>query len=1176
MKTVLGIVLVLLVSGCINTSMNAAEMAACIHTTQTQVINIPNCKTNEECVIEWKKTIDVPTFQHLPVKKEIVEIQHHLIQAWNALRSAQNLLEKANAACEKGNVTSVIQHGLPAAGALQTALQSTEKSHWTTLTALHAAVQRASHEELERIKDTPLYEKYTTALEILHNVATGNETNEWAKEWGKNQKYYSEIGEQLSNQPIPSASFDWKDAFSWYDTGIGIAYPEKKKTIIWFSTVWKSALSSLTKGKTKNTTIALMQSIQAEEMMQSVEISTSPTNGLVIEAVTLIVDIEKEWQALEKMENEKGIELQEKLQQVEEKQKEMKNVINEKEDQWKTLQPFFQAHKIQTTWKEETTIDIETIDLKLENALKNAAEKSQPLGERIETIRKIEKWINDAEASIEKQLEMNNTLENSCNTLQQEMNIEVSENEEEPCAALQLAVQMNALENEENTISSIQLSACTDQVNVLQSALGENTVNPEQFIVEFGLEAALAGCESMKMALENQYTQDPLTQSWMETWKELQMKKEAIMHAMYIHPTHYALNAKWAIPLEKIENKPPILTPEEVETYKETIEELLNAVNQALLTGLQIQINEEKWNITSPQPIGLGEIEAEAEFYIPNPFGQSMNLSGLFTIQTPTSNFHSEEETFLTVTEKIEIEDPFLPKTGLLIKGSGKGEWNTLNAQTTLKQIIGNEATIEAVLSIHAAATSQSTEWNWEIGDETISPPIIAKMDGKAIQVDYFNGKLNGTIAIDESIEEIAIEFTQKGIMDVKTTPLKQEEDQEIVNEWYEVVMTNNTEHQYTTTIKTGVVAPFAGTYTILALDESGHTIKYTMGTLSDIILQDIALSGNDTRTASILISKENENGTPFIQEVLEEEISQWMENEDTAIAAEAQKLWNLIHHNTNPEKWPALAQQVMQLKEQAEKTPEKIELLETTPLTTSENEFSDAYPDEMGTAMLSAKEKMEKYQKIVGIPCTKLAEVGYYCPLDEKTIKEWKKEWDADAKKETQMRKRSTSGKITVEQAKLDEEEAEKSIQRWNQRTQNSQDAIEELEKTAHGLETNLNKLAPHDTREDVKASWEKFQQAIQNEEFGKAIFIGKNLHQYFSSENRLSGLLNIPLMGWPLIGIIFIAGGIFIRNEWKKKKIEPIQLKPLPVVEMEVSPPRAPRDNGESSLPRTRGEYQ
>jgi hypothetical protein len=467
-------------------------------------------------------------------------------------------------------------------------------------------------------------------------------------------------------------------------------------------------------------------------------------------------------------------------------------------------------------------------------------------------------------------------------------------------------------------------------------------------------------------------------------------------------------------------------------------------------------------------------------------------------------------------------------------------------------------------------------EWKWKTIGGIISPPIQGKMDGKNIQVNHSNTEMSGIIPIDELLEEITLLFTQKGIMDVKTILLKQEEDQGVVNEWYDVTITNTTEYPYSTTIKTGIITPFAGTYTILPLDASGKPVQYSIGVLSDIILQNVEMGPMSTKTVSILLSKEGEEESSFIQEVLEEEINHWMENENPLIAAEAQKLWSKIHTNTNPEKWPTLAQEVMQLKENGEKSGEKIEPTPVIQSNLIEEQPSSGYIEKMHASMQNAKEKMGQYEKMLGISCTKLVETGYYCPLDEKTLKEWKKEWETDAKKEGAMSKRAVAEKTTREQKSLDEEQATKISKKWELRTQNTRDAIEEVEKTARGLEAGLKEQTQQDTREDVKGAWEKFKQAIKDEEFGKAIFIGKNLRQYFASENRISGLISIPPAGWPLIGIIVLVGGFFIRKEWKKKKIEPVELKPLPEANGKTSPPRAPHDSGGSSPPRTRGEYR
>ena len=1175
------IALVLVTSGCVNDGMNPGEMAACIHATRVQVVDVPSCTTEEDCLAEWKKSTGIPAFHHLPVSGNIQEAQHRILLSWQAMRDAQEKLDHAREACEKGSIAGVIQHGIPAAGDVQDALYSVEKAQWSVLEALNESAQRASTEELTRIKDTRAYEKYARILEILHDLATGNPSSEWGKEWGKNQEYYLTIGESLSNQPVPAASYDWEKLFSWYDTGIGIAYPEKKKTMLWFSTLWKGALTSLSKGKSQGIVVDLLQSIQAEEMMQSVEVSVSPTNGLLIVAVTLIAELEKEWTALENEERKTISDMKVLAQELEEKQRALTENAQSFADAMERMNPYFTAYEVNGGWKPfyiEWGWKMQSL---WEEAEIDSIEKTLPLGERIEHIRELEKQMKEWNDALEYQEASNQDMEAKCQALAEKMDL-ITEGEAAKitCQGVDEIISHISPADGSEQSWKIGLEACVEKVNAILTAMGGEELNAEKFIVDFGHGAAIPACHSMESALAQQYADDPLNKEWMAKREQVMETWSAWLWAQKWHPNDFPKDDQWTKLMEKWGSEGGWLSPQEVEKQLLEMDGILAKMGEAMHAGLQSSIHSLRWKMMEDGQSPETPINGwKAIFFIPNPFGQTVQWPGAAVIPKPVPDFELEDGTPIEGDEII-IEAVDFPPGGIELMGVGNGKWATIHSKLTIDHVTGNIAEVKEVLSIESAVDTDLATWERPLTNGIDVDTLRAEVDGKTIPVHIEGDSIHIEWPIHASNEEINLHYFQKGIVAIDTVQLEDSTEDDTALEWYFLSAKNTLGIEFTTSLQTGIAPPPTETYAIMAIDEEGKGVKHSIGMLGEIILDGISFHPLEKREISILISREKEEGKPHIQETMEEALKGWVDDDDDdmSIAALAEKLLAVVKKNGDSGKWPSIVEEFLQLKTkvEADRGIEELKPLPTEPITV---EKDNRIPEEIGIirALIERVGVLsETYKTGLGISCTKLSEVGYYCPIDETTLREWKTEMDRDVKGLTNMEKEWNGGKTNPIQEASDREEREKMRDRWTLRESTITRATEELEQVADGLREELRPLIEGDGRDNVQEAWDKIEKSLEEKEFGKATFIARNLRDFYSSERKGLEFFQIPPAGYPLIGIILVGGGVWFYRRQKRDKNTPVPLKPLPGKGNRTIPSRAQTDNVESSLPRRPKEYR
>jgi hypothetical protein len=110
----------------------------------------------------------------------------------------------------------------------------------------------------------------------------------------------------------------------------------------------------------------------------------------------------------------------------------------------------------------------------------------------------------------------------------------------------------------------------------------------------------------------------------------------------------------------------------------------------------------------------------------------------------------------------------------------------------------------------------------------------------------------------------------------------------------------------------------------------------------------------------------------------------------------------------------------------------------------------------------------------------------------------------------------------------------------------------------------------------EEWEKNIQKVSNAIQEKQYGKAIYVGRNLLSYAQSKRAgVAGLAILPEKTLPLLGLILAVGGIGIAHWWKKKKQKPVALKSIPRASENVMDPLAQEiRNGEPKMPSTKVE--
>lgn len=203
-------------------------------------------------------------------------------------------------------------------------------------------------------------------------------------------------------------------------------------------------------------------------------------------------------------------------------------------------------------------------------------------------------------------------------------------------------------------------------------------------------------------------------------------------------------------------------------------------------------------------------------------------------------------------------------------------------------------------------------------------------------------------------------------------------------------------------------------------------------------------------------------------------------------------------------------------------------------------------------------------YEKHQSLTCTKLMEVGYVCPISEEhqnKIKSYARDQTKNSEKINQL---VTKGKMTNEEKISNEKiivEGLSELQKYESQIMNANSVLEKMaEKTVN----ELIEKTKNENENELSDAREKAKKALENKEFGKAIYVAQNVLTYLKGKNPLTGLSAIPPEGLPLLGVIVAGVSWYGYRKWKEKNKPVIVSQAVPRSET-ITRPNEQRDSDE-----------
>jgi len=222
-------------------------------------------------------------------------------------------------------------------------------------------------------------------------------------------------------------------------------------------------------------------------------------------------------------------------------------------------------------------------------------------------------------------------------------------------------------------------------------------------------------------------------------------------------------------------------------------------------------------------------------------------------------------------------------------------------------------------------------------------------------------------------------------------------------------------------------------------------------------------------------------------------------------------------------------------------------------------------------------------YEKAISIGCDKLSGVGFVCPIMEDSLKNYKKTLANHGKTIASMEKK-------VEKMSTDKqiEEWEKNETTWREMNEELNRIQSEVKNALRnvrnaGIErvAELKRESGSNRSEEILSAVAKADAAIERGEFGKGLFVAQSVLLYVSG-SKATGLVSLPPVVWPIVGVIFLVGVWIAWKEWKKKNKVVIQKQvipralPIQPTDSKISESEHPTTRGERQLVRTKQEEQ
>jgi len=1199
-KIILIGILLLAGSGCLEGKLSPGEAQLCLLSTDTQPSLIPECKTPQECEEELNESNPNQLFTQIPVGSDIIRARKGVTGVWSSVKS----IEQIHRGCAALSIADILPGAVASASELQGALRASEEAQEHTYYAMQKAVVRGAELELENVKDTKAFEEYAELVQMVHGLETQNPASEWSRMQQSNREYFENIGKQISANKAGKYGAEWNTVFGTYRTGVEIAVPDRARILMAVSPLWQGALSAfLGKSKSSNA-LSLASTIHANEVIAQLEQVTAPQNGIIFYAWRKLSELDSGITELVEEEEKNRREGAVALVELEDKAE----FIKQEGEKWKNVGKIGRGNEtVEFASSNEYDFSESVREWKNEfNALNEARiSNSISLGKRTAEWRD---WVRKGEDIREKMQNAERAFEKmgvECGeSIEEEQVTEATPKiGADDCAKIidERILRENNANRKVTSANESRLQACVKKLNSVEGALEIATTTAEWF-EEYFENSKSDACEAALMNRASEYDNQSLVQEWAELKEKMQRYERAIGNASYTldWPEEKSGLEKRKRISELVVNEKEFMQTEELQEKIRELEEAREDVENEIRNMIAGAFAKATWKIIHPEKIRAGiEESAEIEGRVRAHWNEPIGVGSLVILPNPgieELKQISEGWSGVVDGDVLIFESEEVGGSDIIIQGNGSRAWVRETNREWRVNILGSSAQVDEVYTLEATVYPVQVIGKWsppETGQAT-TPLIFVNEKTESIQ----NGEWN--TLLKKSKTEVRTSYSANNVVHVDSEVEGQHSEWGREYTQYRVNVRNGLNGEIIANISTGVSG--AGANSIFISNENGEKVGELLDAAGGLVLVKQVIPARGAR--SYWIQVERDEGTEewaSVVEYLKLELGALEKSSFREISEAAGKLKMKIYTLNNEKNSAALAQKVSEMQMEVSGLLAKKELLEEE-FAQLESEWMNAIQNadensswlragevarqkmdfpkwrealiklsneinekiiqadktpaiksewlETNTQLLEeANESIDAYERAISIGCEKLSGVGFICPIMEDSLKSSKKILANHAKTITAMKKKM---------AKLSEE---KKIEEWKKNETNWSKMNEELSRIQSEMENALRSVrnagiervgelkreTSGNGSEDVLSAVEKANAAIEKGEFGKGLFVAQSVLLYVNG-SKATGLVSLPPVAWPIVGVIFIVSIWIGWKEWKKKNQVIVQKQVIP----------------------------
>lgn len=774
-------------------------------------------------------------------------------------------------------------------------------------------------------------------------------------------------------------------------------------------------------------------------------------------------------------------------------------------------------------------------------------------------------------------------------------------------------------------------SSCVEKVNQYLEVLelGEKISKEEWLANNFGDPLlATTACQSMLQNVETAYESSTEVRGWNEAQKEAEELLIIIQRLKHTIENTGQLSATEAEIRKMLNGKNNIETYTKTREKKFELEEKMRRGRDIIQEMIQEIADQKRWETIAPAQVEMNtQTSTSIQWKMENPVNYPIPFPLTLVIDLPPGAQITESSTLQEVQDQLATLRIAHWDNPIQLTANWNGIPVAVQEETTIGELVGNQTSIRVVLQTTARVNAKLKVDFSKYGLEEniyVSAANASIHEGQSQKQKIIHLKQEKNKIVGEGQTSNAIQTT--------TTLQNTAETNSAQVLTYTVTWENKLEKAFKLSASTGIRTDPIETLSISATNELGEVIPWSTSANNGLAILNQEISAKGTRKFTIIITQPLDSATwqvlqaNLLQELiaytqspfpgiaskaiaLRHRIEQW--NGDTqkwaenlqkwqieleSLAAEENNLWQkknslqkrtqLLSMDAQNEEWnnqrktlgEALANNNLGMAESA------LSWLETNAISITPNEPVQSLKERqqaelshittINRTITSTREKIAAYTQAQGFTCTRLLEVNFICPLSESQIKDIKGELDIlqkELRTEEKLleKKESTEEELAASSATISQ--LESSVNVIAQRIGDAQASLRE-----HARQVE-NALQSYNNQEQQwKESVAKVVESNQKDEYGKAIYVGRNLLNYAESQKGItSGLAILPEKTLPLVGVILVIGGAGLFQWWKKKNVKPAEMKSIPRTEKIIVPLELETKNGEATLPNKKMEF-